>query len=299
MPSTLKNWRIPIGKTRYNQTVFCNFNKVHHWKVAGATGSGKTEFLRYLVTYMCMKYSPDDVQFAIVDLKNGVSFAQFQWFPHVRGVYKTVPEAVSAIHAAHETMVERLQEVERLRAVFQPEPVYPRLIVLIDEGGELAPANAVLDEDKELRKAAMHLLSSVVRIGREPRVNIIYGTQRPDNDTLPVSIRGQMEGVFCFRTENELDSKIVLRHEGAEKLPWIPGRYLYKSPLVKYDIEVQSPYIPDKVLRRIIQPLIRCESQRTATQQSDAMCTDNQMADGDDGIGLETREKRRRWGRSE
>ncbi|WAH35076.1 FtsK/SpoIIIE domain-containing protein [Alicyclobacillus dauci] len=292
----MTSWSIPIGKTRYNQTVYHNINKIPHAKVAGATGSGKTEFLRYLVTYMCMRYSPKQLEFIIIDLKNGVSFAPFQWFPHVHGIFKTVPEAVDAIKKAYETMVERLIEVERLRAVFRREPVYSRLIVLIDEGGELSPAFAVTDEDKAMRRTAMHYLSSIARIGREPRVNIIYGTQRPDADTLPVAIRGQLEGVFCFRTENELDSKIVLRHEGAEKLRWIPGRFLYKSPLVKHDIEIQSPYVPQKVLKRLIEPLIPSDTFYDIPRD-EVRFRDEQVQEAGDVACLETPMKTKRWGR--
>ncbi|WAH38260.1 FtsK/SpoIIIE domain-containing protein [Alicyclobacillus dauci] len=295
MTNTSVGWSIPIGKTRYNKTVYHNINKIPHAKVAGATGSGKTEFLRYLVTYMCMRYSPKQLEFIIIDLKNGVSFAPFQWFPHVRGIFKTVPEAVKAVKEAYQTMVERLIEVERLRAVFRREPVYSRLIVLIDEGGELSPAFAVTEEDKEMRKTAMHYLSSIARIGREPRVNIIYGTQRPDADTLPVAIRGQLEGVFCFRTENELDSKIVLRHEGAEKLRWIPGRYLYKSPLVKHDIEIQSPYVPERVLKRLIEPLIPSNTFYDIPRD-EVRFKDEQMEQGDDDIGLDNVIRIGDWG---
>ncbi|GEO27657.1 hypothetical protein AAC03nite_34420 [Alicyclobacillus acidoterrestris] len=266
--------------------------------MAGATGSGKTEFLRYLVFYLCMHYSPGEVQFIIIDLKNGVSFAPFRWFPHVRGIYKTVPKAVEAIAEAHAVMAERLQEVERLRAFFQREPSYPRLIVLIDEGGELAPANTIDKKDKKMREQGMDLMSSVARIGREPLVNIIYGTQRPDDHTLPVAIRGQLEGVFCFRTENELDSKIVLRHEGAEKLPWVPGRFLYKSPLVKHDIEVQSPFVPPAVLERIISPLIPPDADMGPydLSHSDVRWKDNQPLGSDSGGGLNNATRIGDWG---
>ena len=93
----------------------------------------------------------------------------------------------------------------------------------------------------------MHILSTLVRIGREPGVHIIHATQRPDADTLPTTIRSQLETRFCFRVAEDLDSRIVLRHSGAEKIPLIPGRMIMQTP--NSEQLVQAAYVsPSQVI---------------------------------------------------
>jgi DNA segregation ATPase FtsK/SpoIIIE-like protein len=250
LPAEAETWRLFVGRTYNGRAVYHDFDQIPHSKVAGATGSGKTKFMEYAVAALCAMHPPERLELIIIDLKGGASFAHFSRLPHVRGVYATPEEAAEALADAHNTMRERLALVQRARAHFQPIPRFPRLLIVIDEGGELSPKNAADNAEKALRARCISYLSAIARIGREPRVNILYGTQRPDDDTLPVQIRGQCDGTFCFRTENELDSGIVLRHPGAEKLPHIPGRYIYKSPAG--EVELQSPYIPEEAIRELV-----------------------------------------------
>jgi DNA segregation ATPase FtsK/SpoIIIE, S-DNA-T family len=242
---------IPVGKTRFHKQMYFSFSPLPHMKIAGVTGSGKSAFMQYLMYYMCSHESSDKLSFIIIDLKGGATFSHFATLPHVLGLYADIDEAEAALGLAHEEMNKRLQVIRTRRAEFKIIPAFPRLVVITDEGGEMSPELAVDKEDAKQRKRIYKHLSSIARIGRESRVNLVYGTQQPNAQTLPTNIRGQLEATFCFRVENEIDSEIVLRHKGAERLPRIPGRCLYKSPMIG-EVEIQTPYVAPDILERFI-----------------------------------------------
>src|SRR6202008_252043 len=59
-----------------------------HTLIAGKTGSGKSTLLHALVTNLAMWYSPDEVEFYLVDFKKGVEFKTYATneLPHARAI---------------------------------------------------------------------------------------------------------------------------------------------------------------------------------------------------------------------
>ena len=48
-----------------------------HVLVAGKTGSGKSTLLHALITNLALHYSPDEVEFYLIDFKKGVEFKTY------------------------------------------------------------------------------------------------------------------------------------------------------------------------------------------------------------------------------
>src|ERR1700749_1207538 len=59
-----------------------------HALIAGKTGSGKSTLLHALITNLAMWYSPDEVEFYLVDFKKGVEFKTYatHGLPHARAI---------------------------------------------------------------------------------------------------------------------------------------------------------------------------------------------------------------------
>ena len=57
-----------------------------HALVGGTTGSGKSELLRTLVASLAAIYSPERVNFVLVDYKGGSAFDACASLPHVVGL---------------------------------------------------------------------------------------------------------------------------------------------------------------------------------------------------------------------
>src|ERR1041385_6932397 len=59
-----------------------------HALIAGKTGSGKSTLLHVLVTNLALWYSPEQVEFYLVDFKKGVEFKTYAThrLPHARAI---------------------------------------------------------------------------------------------------------------------------------------------------------------------------------------------------------------------
>ena len=73
-----------------------------HGLVIGATGSGKSEFLRTLVLGLAMTHSPEQLNMVLVDFKGGATFAGMSELPHVSAVITNLAQEL--------TLVDRMQD---------------------------------------------------------------------------------------------------------------------------------------------------------------------------------------------
>src|SRR5690625_3142712 len=70
------DWTVPIGKT-YKDLITHDFEKRPHMIVAGATGFGKSEFLKLLVTAL-IKQKSEHARLHLIDLKGGNELGPFK-----------------------------------------------------------------------------------------------------------------------------------------------------------------------------------------------------------------------------
>ncbi|MGH3613450.1 MAG: FtsK/SpoIIIE domain-containing protein [Pseudonocardia sp.] len=160
-----------------------------HALVGGPSGSGKTNLLLTMISSMAARYDPDELEFYLLDFKEGVSFAQFApgrrdttWLPHARliGVNINTDREFglallqflademrrrSEVAKAHE-----VTKLEELRAV-DPEGRWPRIVAVIDEFQYL------FAERDGVTKAATALLEDVARRGRSQGIHLVLASQ--------------------------------------------------------------------------------------------------------------------------
>jgi DNA segregation ATPase FtsK/SpoIIIE, S-DNA-T family len=162
-----------------------------HGLIVGATGSGKSELLRTMVTAMALTHAPDVLNFVFVDFKGGAAFADLATLPHSAGIVTNLEQdltLVDRIHAALFGELERrqrmLREAGNLDNIKQyhakrrnhrdMEPM-PYLLVIVDEFGELL-AN---------RPEFQELFIAIGRIGRSIGMHLLLATQRLDEGRYP------------------------------------------------------------------------------------------------------------------
>ena len=68
---------VPIGVRENGENFYFDIHeKAHgpHGVIAGMTGSGKTEMIQTWITSMAVQFSPEDVNFVLIDFRACMSF---------------------------------------------------------------------------------------------------------------------------------------------------------------------------------------------------------------------------------
>ncbi len=239
-----------------------------HALIAGKTGSGKSTLLHALVTNLAMWYSPDQIEFYLVDFKKGVEFKTYasHSLPHARAI------AVESDREFGLSVLQRIDaELTRRGELFRKvgvqdlasyrhtpnAQIIPRTLLVIDEFQEF------FSEDDKLAQDATVLLDRLVRQGRAFGIHVLLGSQTIGGSSgLARSTIGQMAVRIALQT-TEADSQLILGdNNSAARLLSRPGEAIYNDQggLVEANSPFQIAWLPDerrevyltKVLERAI-----------------------------------------------
>ncbi|MCA8996179.1 MAG: DNA translocase FtsK, partial [Planctomycetaceae bacterium] len=202
--------------------------------MAGKTGSGKSTLLHIIITTLAFRYSPDEVEFYLIDFKKGVEFKDYATnnLPHAR---------VIAVESDREFGVSALQhldqELQRRGELFRKHGVQdiagyrnetdkplPRILLIIDEFQEF------FVEDDKISQSASLLLDRLVRQGRAFGIHVILGSQTLGGAyTLARSTMGQIAVRVALQC-SEADAHLILSEENtAARLLTRPGEAIYND----------------------------------------------------------------------
>jgi hypothetical protein len=229
---------VPIGRAgaRRLQPVRLGRGTSQHLLVAGKTGSGKSTFLHGFITNAALMYSPDQLEFYLIDFKKGVEFKTYatHHLPHAR---------VIAIESEREfglSVLERLDgELRRRGEMFRAAGVQdlpdfrkaraevpmPRVLFIVDEFQEL------FVEDDKLAQDAGLLLDRLVRQGRAFGIHVLLGSQTLSGAySLARSTMGQMAVRVALQC-SEADAHLILSDERNEAARFLsrPGEAIYND----------------------------------------------------------------------
>jgi len=153
-----------------------------HGLVAGAAGTGKSNFLGVLILNACLRYSPDELKLILIDIK-GTEFSPFiHTLPHVelvttdgdRELVKTIIEKVKD-KASERRKVYEQAHVGEYAAYREkcPDEKFPRYLIIIDETSALFtgeyddPIRALLTAGvQEYRKFGIHFFFASQRFNK-------------------------------------------------------------------------------------------------------------------------------------
>ncbi|QNN50053.1 hypothetical protein H9L10_02970 [Phycicoccus endophyticus] len=196
-----------------------------HVLVGGTTGSGKSEFLRTLVTGLALDSPPEELTLLLVDFKGGAAFGPCAGLPHVVGLVtdlddrlvRRVLRALEAELRRREELLARLGAADLEAAARRwpsDEPALPRLVVVVDE------LRALVDEHPD----ALTALVRIAAQGRSLGLHLVLATQRPAG-TVTAQVQANVNLRIAFRVRDRSDAVHVVEDERAALLPAdVPGR---------------------------------------------------------------------------
>ncbi|WP_067861492.1 type VII secretion protein EccCa [Nocardia shimofusensis] len=232
--------RVPIGVTPDGTPVEIDIKESAengmgpHGLCIGATGSGKSEFLRTLVLSLVTTHSPDYLNLVLVDFKGGATFLGLEPLPHVAAVITNLEEELSMVDRMKDALageMNRRQELlrsagnfanvtdyEKARAAGAPLDPLPALFVVVDEFSEL------LSQKPDFAD----LFVMIGRLGRSLHVHLLLASQRLEENKLR-GLDSHLSYRIGLRTFSANESRAVLGITDAYHLPGVPGSGYLKS----------------------------------------------------------------------
>lgn len=234
--------RVPIGLGEGGSVVHLDIKESAqqgmgpHGLVIGATGSGKSEFLRTLVLGLAMTHSPEQLNMVLVDFKGGATFAGMSDMPHVSAVITNLAQELTLVDRMQDALsgeMVRRQELLREAGNFASVRDYEKARV---SGEDLAPLPSlfiVVDEFSEMLSAKpefIDLFVAIGRLGRSLGLHLLLASQRLEEGRLR-GLESHLSYRVGLRTFSAGESRTVLGVPDAYELPADPGLgYLKPDP---------------------------------------------------------------------
>lgn len=242
-------WSVPIGFTRNSDVIFHDFDKSKHLIIAGATGYGKSAILK-LITTTLIDQQPDNTELTLIDLKGGSAFHRYRNCKQVKYYSRNPDSAVDVLKKVQIDMQKSFEKVvDKGFEDVKEAGIRKRHFIIIDEAADLAE-----------NRTAMDFITDIARRGRSAGYYLIFCTQYPTAQVVPSQTKRNIIARLCYAVDTDTASRVVLDESGADKLPDIPGRGIYKSNIKRYII--QSPFITNEVIQQRILPHIVTKGER-------------------------------------
>jgi len=212
-----------------------------HVLVGGASGSGKSVFLRTLITSLALTHSPAQLHFYLIDF-GGQALRVFEKPPHVGGVFgEGDTEYISRLLRKFDGIIEERKayctthqlddflSYQRRRAEKSDLPEMPAVVLVIDKFVDFKQAH-----EKELERLLM-----IARQGRTYGVYLVLSVDRPVS--VPMQLLSLFELRIGLRLLEYTDSLILVGKNDASYIdPAIPGRG-YKRGKTLEEVHIALP----------------------------------------------------------
>jgi S-DNA-T family DNA segregation ATPase FtsK/SpoIIIE len=242
-------WEVPIGKN-HKGILYHDFEKYCHLLCGGVTRFGKTVFMKEVMNTLILN-NPQDVEIYVLDLKAGLEFYKYKSLPQVKEVACDVFESAELLNQITQDLKKReLHFREKGYTNIIETPIKKRTYVFVDEGAELSPNIVKTKDAKKYAEFCQAALSEIARIGGGLGYRLIYATQYPTKEAVPMQVKMNIVARLSFVCASQVSSRVLLDEIGAESLPSIPGRAIY---LVEKKRTVQVPYIDDKMMFKMME----------------------------------------------
>ena len=222
-----------------------------HLLVAGASGSGKSCFIRTLVLSLLASPQAPRTRFVLIDPKR-VELAAFSAIPHLARPPVTGTEDAAEVLETVALEMERRYELlqhSRARSIAEyngrARNAMSYVVVIIDEAADLLLSG---------RKAVLDPLVRLSQKARAVGIHLVLGTQRPSADVVTGLLKANIPARVAFKTAGKTDSRIVLESDGAEALRG-SGDGLLKTVDRLVPLRFQAPWIAANHVERVLETL--------------------------------------------
>lgn len=278
---------LPLGKNVAGEPIISDLTRMPHLLIAGTTGSGKSIFMKSLITGLLFHFPPQKINFLLIDPKM-VELSVFNNLPHLIAPVVTDCRKVTGYF---QKIVNEMEERYRLLARLGVRDIesYHSLISTsskikgeMPEMDSLSPTTeknlssedipkepisplpgtasfpyilVVIDELADLMIiAAREIEETLIRLAQMSRavgIHLIVATQRPSVDVITGLIKANFPARISFQVSSKVDSRTILDTSGAERLLG-KGDMLLLDARTPKPVRIQAPFISDEGIMRVV-----------------------------------------------
>ncbi|UAT31313.1 cell division protein FtsK [Bacillus badius] len=170
-------------KYRYKYSLYA---KTPHALIAGATSSGKT----FMLYYLMMQFAKRGAEIYILDPKRSDLSSLIHYIPEGHNHVAFTPNQIcSILRKLNDEMNLRYEKyfsnTAKMGVNYQYFKLKP-IVIFFDELG------AFVEEDKKVSKEADSYLKQLVMKGRQAGIFLVLSTQKPNAEAISTSVRDQI-----------------------------------------------------------------------------------------------------------
>jgi S-DNA-T family DNA segregation ATPase FtsK/SpoIIIE len=240
---------VSLGLDVSGKPIVATLDRMPHVLIAGQTGSGKSVCINAFLSTLLLRASPSEVKLILVDPKR-VELTGYNSIPHLLSPVIVEPEKViSALRWIMSEMDRRYKQFQEagVRNIegynemsgFQ---ALPYIVLVIDELADIMLFSPVEVEDA---------ITRIAQMSRATGIHMVLSTQRPSVDVITGLIKANIPCRIAFAVSSQVDSRVILDGQGAEKLLG-RGDMLYLPPDQAKPIRIQGAFISDKDMGSLV-----------------------------------------------
>ena len=240
---------VALGFDVSGKAIVADLAKMPHVLVAGQTGSGKSVCVNAFLSSILLRASPSEVKLILVDPKR-VELTGYNNIPHLLTPVIVEPDkVVSALRwimgemdrryklfaQAGARNIESFNEMSGFQAL-------PYIVLFIDELADIMLFSPVEVEDS---------ITRIAQMSRATGIHMVLATQRPSVDIITGLIKANIPCRIAFAVASQVDSRVILDTQGAEKLLG-RGDMLYLPPEQAKPIRIQGAFVSDSDINSLV-----------------------------------------------
>jgi S-DNA-T family DNA segregation ATPase FtsK/SpoIIIE len=240
---------VSLGLDVSGKPIVADIAKMPHVLIAGQTGSGKSVCINAFLGSLLFRASPNELKLIMVDPKR-VELTHYNGIPHLLSPVIVEPEKViSALRWIMAEMDRRYKLFAQAgarnidsyneAAGFQ---ALPYIVLFIDELADIMLFSPVEVEDA---------ITRIAQMSRATGIHMVLATQRPSVDVITGLIKANIPSRIAFAVASQVDSRVILDTQGAEKLLG-KGDMLFLPPEQAKPMRIQGAFVNDKEITALV-----------------------------------------------
>lgn len=251
---------IPVGTSEQGELVDFTLDTVSHIHcfIIGQSGTGKSVFLHDVIIGAMSKYSPEELEFYLMDFKiGGVEFNRYKNEKHVKALLVDNSDVQITLEILRDISNRMRERGKLLRAsgvsniveynTKNPDKKMPRIVFIADECHVMFPSSS--NKEMKLYREISDILAKIAKEGRSQGVHLVLATQTIAQSEIPSEVINNISDFYLLKCAASDSNRLV---EDSSKITsqLKTGQVLHHD--IDSDVVFKSTYLPTSEAMKVI-----------------------------------------------